>query len=273
MNHLFAFTGSRSGGLQKVLSSDKEIFVQQDLTNTVAYSPSTLLEEGEWYCLGDFSSKGYQNDFVAKQGAINTTTFNQLPVKNFTKIKYLCSFDGTKKVFQKLLPSQLISKRWFCVSDAPVLEDTKKIISFSSIPDAIYDPSNDTLYFKDIAKVKAIFKGIEELYREATKEEVSDFLQQDFIELGDGYTVDSVKVPNRKRIASVVDRLAHYSEEQKQEIFRYIHEYCPTVKYENGKFFISTEDELKFVLFGIDERYYTTKLSNEKRLANSVISM
>ncbi|WMN64909.1 hypothetical protein [Vibrio parahaemolyticus] len=273
MKHLIAFAGARSGGLHKVLSTTDEIFAQQDLTNRVAYSPSTNLDDDEWFYIEQFSEKGYENDFVAKPSPINTTTLNQLPVEKFEKIKYLCCEEGTKKYFQKLLPSQLISKKWFSVSDAPVLENNKKIISFSNTPDAIYDSASNELYFRDIAKVKAIFKGIEELYREATQEEVTEFLQQDFIELTEGYDVASVKVPNRKRIAIAVDRISDYSAEQKQEIFDYIHEYCPNVTFNDGKFSISSEDDLKYVLFGIDERYYTTKLGNEKRLANSVISM
>ncbi|GLT16560.1 hypothetical protein GCM10007938_03360 [Vibrio zhanjiangensis] len=273
MKHLIAFAGVRSGGLHKVLSTPDEIFAQQDLTNRVAYSPSTNLDDDEWFYIEQFSGKGYENDFVAKQSPINTTTLNQLPVEKFEKIKYLCCEDGTKKYFQKLLPSQLISKKWFSVSDAPVLESNKKIISFSNTPDAIYDSASNELYFRDIAKVKAIFKGIEELYREATQEEVTEFLQQDFIELTEGYDVTSVKVSNRKRIAIAVDRISDYSATQKQEIFDYIHEYCPNVTFKDGKFSISSENDLKYVLFGIDERYYTTMLGKEKRLANSVISM
>lgn len=273
MKHLIAFAGARSGGLHKVLSTTDEIFAQQDLTNRVPYSPSTNLDDDEWFYIEQFLEKGYENDFVSKPSPINTTTLNQLPVEKFEKIKYLCCEESTKKYFQKLLPSQLISKKWFSVSDAPVLENNKKIISFSNTPDAIYDSASNELYFRDIAKVKAIFKGIEELYREATQEEVTEFLQQDFIELTQGYDVASVKVPNRKRIAIAVDRIADYTAEQKQEIFDYIHEYCPNVTFNDGKFSISSEDDLKYVLFGIDERYYTTKLGNEKRLANSVISM
>ncbi|ELG4678012.1 hypothetical protein RAL73_003634 [Vibrio cholerae] len=273
MKHLIAYTGARSGGLHKVLSTNEEIFTPQDLTNRVMYSPSTNLDENEWYYIEQFSTKGYKNDFIAQPVPMNTTRFNQLPVDKFVKIKYLCCEGNGKKFFQKLSSSQIISKKWFSVSDAPVLENNKKVIAFSNVPDAIYIPENDELYFRDIAKAKAIFKGIEELYREATQEEVTDFLQQDFIELTGGYNDKSVKVPNRKRIAIAVDRMSDYSTEQKQEIFNYIHEYCPNVTFNNGKFSISSEDDLKYVLFGIDERYYTTKLGNEKRLANSVITM
>jgi hypothetical protein len=273
MVHLVAFTGTRSGGLHKVLATNNTIFETQDFTSRVAYSPATNLDTGEWFYIGDFIAKNYENDFINRSSPINTTSLNQAPVDKYKSIKYLCCEIGTDKYFQKFLPSQLLSKKWFSVSDSPVLEVDKKIISFSNIPDAVYDSASDTLYFRDIAKVKTIFKGIGELYREATQREVKEFLEQDFIVLTDGYSIDDVKVPNRKRIASAVDRLTSYSVQDKSDIFNYIHEYCPTVIFNNGKFSISSEDDLKYVLFGIDERYYTTKLGNEKRLANSVISM
>jgi len=273
MAHLVAFTGARTGGLHKVLATDNAIFETQDFTSSVLYSPATNLDTGEWFYIDNFIAKEYKNDFVDKPSPLNTTSLNQIPVNKYEKIKYLCCEVGTSKYFQKFLPSQLVSKKWFSVSDAPVLETDKKIISFSNIPDAAYDSLSDTLYFRDIAKAKAIFKGIEELYREATQEEVGDFLEQEFIDLADGYTIDDVKVPNRKRIASAMDRLADYSVQDKEDIFNYIHDYCPAVNFDNGKFSISSEDDLKYVLFGIDERYYTTQLGNEKRLANSVISM
>lgn len=273
MTYLVAFTGTRTGGLYKVLATNNVIFETQDFTSSVVYSPATNLDAGEWFYIDNFIGKEYRNDFIDKSSPLNTTSLNQIPLDKYGKIKYLCCEVGSLKYFQKFLPSQLVSKKWFSVSDAPILETDKKIISFSNIPDAVYNSESDILYFRDIARAKAIFKGIEELYREATQEEVRYFLEQDFIDLAEGYTIHDVKVPNRKRIALSMDRLADYSAENKEDIFNYIHDYCPNVNFENGKFSISSEDDLKYVLFGIDERYYTTQLGKERRLANSVISM
>lgn len=38
-----------------------------------------------------------------------------------------------------------------------------------------YFKSEDVLIFKNLPLISSIFKGIDELYKEATKEEVSDF--------------------------------------------------------------------------------------------------
>jgi hypothetical protein len=38
-------------------------------------------------------------------------------------------------------------------------------------------------------------------------------------------------------------------------------------------FSISNEEDLKKLLYGIEQRYYTTKVGNEKRLANSITTV
>lgn len=271
MTYLLAYTGPRLGGLQKVLSTDAAIFDVPDLGSTFEYSPATTLDDGEWFTIENFSDSGYENDFMAKSMPINTTSLNQLAVENYGKVKYLCSEQGQYKLFQKFVASQLINKRWFSI-DEPVLRTDSKIISFSSIPDAVYCSTDDKLYFRDIAKAKAIFKGIDNLYREATNDEVDAFLQSDFIHAPD-YEANSVKVPNRKRIALVMDQISHYTPEDKTALFSYINDYIPSLDTVDGKLVITSEEDLKHVLFGIDERYYTTDRSHTQRIANSIVDL
>ena len=38
-------------------------------------------------------------------------------------------------------------------------------------------------------------------------------------------------------------------------------------------FHVESEDDLKKLLYGIEQRYYTTKVGNEKRLANSITTV
>lgn len=60
-------------------------------------------------------------------------------------------------------------------------------------------------------------------------------------------------------------------------MLEYIQDYCGGHKLnfdkDNGKFEIKTDDELKYLLYGIEQRLYTTPLSQEKRLANSVVTL
>lgn len=60
------------------------------------------------------------------------------------------------------------------------------------------------------------------------------------------------------------------SQQEKKGMFDYIKDYYPNLKLENGKAQISNEEDLKNILYGLEERFYTTLISKEKRIANSI---
>jgi len=268
MNHLLAKIKGRSTEFLKVMSDERGVFDLPDLSDNQAYSPAYKLEDGEWYKLDNFLSRGYKNSLM--RISFNSTDYNQITKNQYSKINYLCSKQGDFFPFQKMSPTRLLYKRWFRISGAPTLEIDQPIIILNSIVDAVYDINDDSLYFRNIASVKSMFKGIEELYREATQAEVDAFLEHDFISLEGTFTSNNVKTANRKRIAMTIDTLNQFTQDEKQQIFQYIRSYCENVPVDDGTFLVSTEEHLKKILYGIEQRYYTTLLGNEKRLANSI---
>lgn len=140
------------------------------------------------------------------------------------------------------------------------------------MPDAVYRKDIDVLYFKKLQAIAPIFRGIDILYKEATQEETEAFLKNDFIQLDNDYGVVKVKKMNRKRIAMAMETLNGFDKEQRKEVLEYTHKYYPNLKYDNKKeiFTIGNEDDLKYLLWGIEQRYYTTPVTNENRVANSV---
>ena len=166
----------------------------------------------------------------------------------------------------------MVKKSWFKLSNTPSLEKDAPIVIINNVPDAIYSVEDDILYFKRLSAISSIFKGISELYREATQEETETFLNEDFIELQDDYDASKVKTANRKRIAMAMETFNSFTPEQKTQIFDYIKDYCPDIPYDeqNRKFTIKDEEGLKHLLWGIEQRYYTTRVGGEKRVANSV---
>ena len=156
------------------------------------------------------------------------------------------------------------------------IEKSNNRLIINELPDAIFITKSNTIIFKSLATISAIFKGIDILYKEATNQEVDDFLKSPFINIKGGYGVDVVSKPNRKRIALVVNTLSTMSDEDKADMHNYINEYCEDkIKYDESslQYEISTDDELKYLLYGIEQRFYTTPFSKEKRLANSVIAI
>ncbi|WP_419878658.1 ATP F0F1 synthase synthase [Brevibacillus centrosporus] len=271
MNYLVAKTKGVRGEFYKVIS-DTEIFpLPEDLANRVAYDPAYKLEEDEWFTITNFSEQEFFIDFLKRR--FFSTDYNQISVSEYNKIEYLCAVQSNLYFFQKISDSLLIKKKFISLSATPVFIQNEPIVIVNKTPDAIFDKNSDVLYFKKLSTISSIFRGIDSLYKEATQSETEQFLQNDFIQLEEGYDASKVKTANRKRIALAMDTLATYSSQDRKSIFTYIKEYCEDLQYDEYKsnFKLKSEEDLKKLLYGIEQRYYTTMLGGEKRLANSVL--
>ena len=89
----------------------------------------------------------------------------------------------------------------------------------------------------------------------------------------DGFETDKVKKTNRKLIAQAVDQFSNMKQEDREKIFSYIKEYCPNLSVEDQQFAISSNKDLKMLLYGIGQRFYTTPVGDEQRVANSTITL
>jgi len=273
MNHLLAKTKGRNGDFFKVIS-DEEIFtLPDDLENPIEYDSDYKLEEDEWFAITEFSEKEYSIEFLTRR--FISTDYDQIEVDSYSNISYLVAYQTGVYYFQKLSTNQLIQKKYFTISQEPELVEGRRIIVINNYADAIYIKNEDTLYFKKLTAIATIFKGIDQLYKEATQEETEAFLENDFIQLSDEYSADNVKKANRKRIAMAMESLNAFTPAEKHDIFGYLREYCEDLEFdeEAENFSISNEEELKKLLFGIEQRYYTTRIGNERRLANSVTTI
>ncbi len=64
--------------------------------------------------------------------------------------------------------------------------------------------------------------------------------------------------------------LKNLSAAERDDMFRYTDEYYPDLKYDGTSFLLNNENDLKMLMFGISQRFYTTRITHEKRVANSV---
>lgn len=269
-----SYTQGRKGDFFKVISSDEEIFSRpDDLENPIKYASDYKLEEDEWFAITEFSEKEYSIEFLTKH--FISTDYDQIEVAAYSNIGFLVAYQTGIYYFQRLSTNQLIQKKYFTISQEPELVEGRRIIVINNYADAIYVKDEDTLYFKKLTAITTIFKGINQLYKEATQKETEAFLENDFIQLSDEYSAEDVKKANRKRIVMAMKSLNTFTLAEKNDIFDYLREYYKDLKFDEAakKFSISNEEELKKLLFGIEQRYYTTRIGNEKRLANSVTTI
>jgi hypothetical protein len=274
MDYLIAkvkMKGSRKEHFHKLIS-DKTVYTV-DIVNLqlVDYEPDHNLDEDSWFQVKGFLQQSYCIDLLKK--TFVSAEYNDIPKDKFTKIAYLCAVQSGDYYFQKVTPSLYATRKAISFGDNVQLEEDRNRLYINSEPDAIYLKGEDKLIFRNLATVSSVFKGIDNLYKEATKQEVNVFLDESFIELTNDYGVDKVSKPNRKRVALAMTSLAAMSVQDKDQMLSYIHSYCDKkliFDQANKKFEIKNDEELKYLLYGIEQRFYTTILGQEKRLANSV---
>lgn len=271
MNHLLAKKTGRNGEYVKMIS-DEDIFnLPDDLDNPHEYDTDYNLEDDEWFAIENFSETDFCIDLLIED--FNSAEYNQIVLADYKRLKYLCSYqDDQYYHFQKLSRSQTIRRKWFTISNVPEIQNDNPIIILKELPDAIYDSEEDILYFKKLTSITTIFPGIGNLYREATQEDTEQFLENEFINLTDEYDASKVKKANRKRIAMAMDTFNAFNQQQRESIYDYIKEYCNDLEFsdDDRNFNIGSEENLKQLMYGIEQRYYTTPIGNEKRLANSI---
>lgn len=268
-NYIFGKV-KRKQNLFRIIETEEDVYNTTNLVlNGIDYNPATLIENEEIYQLRNFSQSEYCLNFLTEE--LNTVNFNQITKADLKKLSFICTIQENLTFFQIINSSFFISKKWFSI-DELTLETEKPIITINPFADAIYNKNNDTLYFKKLTAAQKIFKGMDQLYKEATETETQTFMQSDFLEVAADFSPNLVTIPNRKRIALVNETLNRLSDDEKVAIYDYTNEYGQ-VTYENGKFKIENDEDLKYVLWGIEQRFYTTQIGGEKRVANSIISI
>lgn len=255
------------------LISDEALFdtVAIDLNSCVAYNPDHNLDDDSWFKIEQFSHQAFCIDLLKKD--FDSKDYDDLSKDQFSKMAYLFAVQGNNFYFQKITPRLFIKRKTLIFGETAQLEESENRLVVNPIPDAVYFKASDTLVFRNLATISSIFKGIDELYKEATNDEVDQFLDESFIELSNDYSVNNVSKPNRKRIGLAMATLQTMSTNDRISMLDYIDGYCKqklNFDQKNQKFEISTDDELKLLLYGIEQRFYTTPFGQEKRLANSV---
>ena len=259
---------------RKLLSTDENLYCSPNelIESSCPYTPGATLETGEWFKISEFSEKDFSIEITQKD--YETVDYDSLQKAEYSQVDYLFAKIDDNLFFQNISKSKLVKKKGILgFGEGYRYERETAILFINEYPDAIYIPAEDALYFQRLEPIASIFGGISELYREATEHEVEEFLQNDFIDLTDGFESSKVKVANRKRVAMAMDTLSKMHDDDKKQIFAYICDYCPDIVTPEQKFKVGSEENLKMVLFGIEQRFYTTLVGGEKRIANSVVPL
>lgn len=259
------------------LLSDSVLFdaLDLDLDNCIPYNPDHNLDEDDWFKIESFSTKPFCLDLLKKD--FDSKDYDDLKKDQFQKIAYLISIQGDDFYFQKVTPSLFVKRKSLVFGEAAELKQDQARLVINNLPDAVYYKNSDVLVFKNLATISSIYEGIDILYKEATDGEVKKFLDESFIELDESYGLDNVSKLNRRRIGLALVTLNSLSASDKADMLGYINDYCGETQLDydedSFKFTIGSDQQLKFLLYGIEQRFYTTPFGKEKRVANSIVSL
>lgn len=263
----------KKGENLRKINYNETLFDIPVFSQIVEYNPKTLLEEKEqWFFIKNFSKQAYFSREIC-ECVNNTCNLPTLDKTEISSMEYICSFqDNNYFCFQKIRYKQsLLKKKIIFNFKNDFMLWKNEFIVINEFPDAVYVKDEDIVYFKKLETISTIFKGIDELYREATNEEIEEFLKKDFISTETNLTVARIGKLSRKRIAMANTILEGFNEEDRSEILEYVKENSGLKLDNNNSFIIDNEDDIKKFFWGIDERYYMTPVSKKKIIANSVI--
>lgn len=277
MGYLFAKVRTRKEAekYKKILQTDEILYQSTNMLvqEKYPYCQTTILEEGSWFYIEQFSKSKYMLDILSK--TLSSVDFDSLKKEEFANINYIFSVseDGNEICFQNIGKKALVQKKRFVIfSDSAKYLPESNSLLIKDCPDAIYVKDKDILLFQKLSSITSIFKGIGELYKEATNQETKAFLKLDFI-APEGIVAEEVNTLNRRRIAQATRILKCMDNDQKKIIHDYISDYCPKLRDKENRFKVTNNEDLSRVLYGIQERYYTTLVGQEKRITNSIITL
>lgn len=239
----------------------------------ITYSPDHNLDDDSWFKIEDFSTQSYFLDYLTS--SFDAKDCIDITRDQFDKISYILSYQNGDFYFQNIVPSLFLKKKTLLsFGECLTVDEDSNSLVLKQEPDAIYLVDEDVLIFKKLEAITSIFKGINTLYKEATHSEVLSFFSKPFIKLEGDFCADNVSKLNRKNIALAINSLNQMSQGKKDDIIDYINGYSDVgLRFEDDKFIVSSNYELKMLVYGLDQRFHTTQVGNQKRVANSVISI
>ena len=267
---MYTLIAKVKSGFRSILSQENKILNQLNTDNidAVEFNPSYKLEDDEWFFISGFSKRNFFIDLCKED--FSMASLGQIANNEYDEIQCIVIFQNGQRHFQRITSSRFVNRKTILdYSGEPKIVEHRKQLEVKLESDAIFITAEDTLYFRQTAKIKTIFPGIEELDREATQPEVDKFLNHGTIELQERYDAHFVGSHNRKRIADIGNKYLSLSPEKQQELVDYAKDKTG-INFENGTFKIGSETDLKNLLYAMDQRYYRAEIYEENRVANSV---
>lgn len=261
--------GKNSEKIKRILVSECPGYANYagDKFKKIQFDPHYKLDKDEVFYIeyNDNLKSLIKNKEVLDVSDQNTTAYDQIISADWEHLDFIIYSKESSLYFQRISSKKyLITKKFLGMKGDPELREEQEGIEIVEYPDFSYNKNVQKIFFKDFSKLEKILTGIDELYREATDEEIKLFLNSDFIKT-ENVEIKNISVSKRKKMAQAIDKLAEINVEELKE---YGKKYSNDVFIED-KIIINNKNDIDIVLKIIFEKFYTSEVTREKREANS----
>lgn len=132
--------------------------------------------------------------------------------------------------------------------------------------DAYWNGKEKRLYFFNYSHIKKLFPGIEKFYREAQKADIEKLEKISFLDVKS----DNFSNRSRQKIAIMMDEDI-FANKNLETLKEYAENYGKTLPITNeNKILIKSNQDLDLLYKVVNELFYTSEITKEKRETNSV---
>lgn len=248
--------------------------IQNVWENIIQFNPEISLNDDERFFveLNEEMKQEMINPYVNVLD--NTVWINLIEKENLKEISVIAlveNWTSERLIVTRIFPRYYIKKRFFSFDWEPKLWEEDDYVIFSWDVDVYY--CQNRLYFKNYSIARSVFPWLGDFYREATNEEVENFLGNSIFEQNERNR--RVSERNRKRIAIVMNNndIQRDNEQVRNQYIDYAREVGFWDSIHNSKFKVESDKDLAKVLNILDERIYKTPITNRLMEANSVTNI
>jgi len=248
-------------------------YTDLNTNNSQLFNPDINLDKDEYFFIELDENKKRELIVPFINSIENSVSINPIDKDQYSQIQCLYlieKYDNLINItFTRVFPKNYtLTKKVFSFDDTPILKNENNSLDFHPRIDAFWD--GEKLFFKSYTTIKPIFKGIECFYKKATEEEKNTFLSNDLFTCNSEIEQIEVGERNLRKIKGILDSQINLNDPSTREKYlNYAENYSEAniIITQEGKINLKDNKDISNVLSLLEEHFYTTPISGEKREA------
>lgn len=197
----------------------------------------------------------------------SSSDVNVIDKEHFPNLSFLFTGDKDYNIkFQRIYNKYFFKKSFLNFSDSSVcqINENQELITLTGKVDIYWNDAEKRLYFHDFRIAKSILPEIDKFYRTASDIEINKFSQIDILDVSQ----NDYGSRARQKIASMLDDNI-FKDKTVDELREYAEKYNKSLNIVDGKIKLENNKDIELMYQVVNQLFYTTDLTNEKRRTNS----